>query len=230
MTYNHHALQSALIVALLPAIVGKAIGSAESSLAAQTLESIRGWMVRSPAPWPDNWQREYLDTIRSAIASHQDAPQYALRLEILHEGFQPYWDALKKSKDRSLFEVHRAQIRWYAEHLMAAELPCDEERQKLRDQYKDLWSYAASSLLTQFPFLDPNIVHTAKADDLGECYRKIEAPLLPIFLRAFSQAQVERIKQCWHDLRYARANKKPCGSHRAFIRLRRISIKKQLNL
>jgi len=206
MTHKHHALRSALIVALLPAIVGKVIGSAEPALMERTLEAIRDWMVRSPAPWPDAWQRQYVDTIRSAIESHQDTPQYALRLEILYKGFQPYWEDLKKTLDRSLFEVHRAQIRWYAEHLMGTELPCQEEKQKLRDQYQDLWSYAASSLLTQFPFLDPNIVQMAKADDLGECYRKIEAPLLPNFLRPFSQGQVEQIKQRWHDLRYARVD------------------------
>lgn len=206
MTYKHDALRSALIVALLPGIMAKAIGSAQVTLTERTLAAMRDWMVRSPAPWPDAWQREYVDTIRKIIESHQDAPQYALRLEILHKGFQPYWEGLKKSQDRSLFEVHCAQIRWYAEHLMGTELPSDEERQKLRDQYEDLCNYAASSLLTQFPFLDPNIVHTAKADHLGECYRKIEAPLLPIFLCPFSQAQVEQIEQRWHDLRYARVD------------------------
>lgn len=206
MTYKHHALRSTVIVALLPGMVGRAIGPPEPALAEQTLAAIQDGMARSPAPWPDAWQREYVDTIRSVIASHQDAPQYAIRLEILYKGFQSYWQRLKKSQDRSLFEVHRAQIRWYAEHLMGTELPCEEERQKLRDQYENLWNYAACSLLTQFPFLDPNTVQTAAADHLGQCHRKMETPLLPIFLRPFSEAQVGQIKQRWHDLRYVRVD------------------------
>jgi len=213
MTYKHHTLRSALILALLTGIICKAVGSVEPALMERTLEGIRDRMVRSPAPWPEAWQRQYLDTIRNAIESHQNAPRYGIRLEVLYRGFQACWEGLKKSQDRSLFEVHRAEIRWYAEHLMGTELPCEEERQKLRDQYKDLWNYAACSLMTQFPFLDPNTVQMAKADHLGECYRKIEAPLLPIFLRPFSQAQVEQIKQRWHDLRYARVDlwRQVCG-------------------
>jgi len=87
---------------------------AELALTEQTLRGIQDCMARSPAPWPGAWQREYVDMIRNAIASHQDTPQYATRLEILYNGFQPYWQGLKKSQDRSLFEVHCAQIRWYA--------------------------------------------------------------------------------------------------------------------
>jgi hypothetical protein len=147
-------------------------------------------MARSPAPWPDEWQHEYIDAIRRAIGSHQDAPQYAVRLEILREGFGPYWESFKKSRDRSLFEVHRAQIRWYTEHLMGTKLPDEAERQKLRNQYKDIWNYASNCLLVQFPFLDPNSVQAAKADHLSQCYRKMEAPLAPIYLRPFSEAQV----------------------------------------
>jgi hypothetical protein len=147
-------------------------------------------MARSPAPWPDEWQHEYIDAIRRAIGSHQDAPQYAVRLEILREGFGPYWESFKKSRDRSLFEVHRTRIRWYTEHLMGTKLPNEAERQKLRNQYTDIWDHAAGSLLAQFPFLDPNSVQAAKAEHLSRCYLKIEAPLAPIYLRPFSEAQV----------------------------------------
>ena len=129
-----------------------------------------------------------------------------MRLDILRRGFQPYWESLRKSPDRSLFDVRRAQIRWYVETLMRAELPGEEETQVLRRQYEDLAEHAAASLLAQFSFLDPNAVQAAKTDHLAECYRSIEAPLLPIFLRPFSEAQVDQIKQRWHDLRYARVD------------------------
>ena len=164
MPDKYYALRSVLIVALLPGIIARVTSSAELALTEQTFQTIRDCMVRSPAPWNDAWQQEYVDTIRHAISLHQDTPRYAERLGILRRGFELYWQDLNKRKERSLFEVHRAQIRWYTEHLMDTKLLSEDERQKLRNQYKDLWNYAASSLLTQFPFLDPNAVHLAKAN------------------------------------------------------------------
>lgn len=89
---------------------------------------------------------------------------------------------------------------------MGTEFPTKQERQRLRDQYKDLWDYAATSLLAQFLFLDPNAVQKAKADDLNLCYGKIDAPLMPVYLRPMSEEQVDQIKQRWDDLRYARVD------------------------
>ena len=202
----YNTLRNVLIALLLPAIMVGAPSSPELSAAEQTLGAIRDCMGRLPAPWPDEWKQEYVETIRMAAESHGDAPQYAVRLEILRKGFGPYWESLKKSKDRASFEVRLAGIRWYTEHLMDAKLLSAEERQKLRNQYKDLWDHAACSLLTQFPFLDPNTTHLAKTDHLSQCYLEIEAPLLPIYLHPFSQAQMDKIKQRWGDLRYARVD------------------------
>ena len=203
MPDKYHALRSVLIAALLPAIFA---GKMDSALTEQTLQAIEDCMARSPAPWPDEWKRQYLETIRSAVESHQDAPHYALRLEILRKGFQPCWEGLTKTKDRSLFEVYRTRMRWYTEHLMGTKFPSDAERQKLRNQYTDIWDHAASSLLAQFPFLDPNAVQAAKADNLSLCYRKIDAPLMPVYLRPLSAEQVAQIKQRWDKLRYARVD------------------------
>ena len=194
MPDKYHALRSVLIAALLPPIVAGKMGSAEPALTEQTLKVIEDCMARSPAPWPDEWRQEYVDTIRRAIVSHQNAPHYAVRLEILRKGFAPYLQGFKKTPERSLFEVRRAQIRWYIEHLMGTKFPSEAERKKLRDQYTDIWDYAANTLLVQFPFLEPNAVQAAKADHLNQCYRKIEAPLLPIYLRALSEEQVGQIK------------------------------------
>jgi len=195
------------ILALLPAgIAPGAAGSGQADPAEQALGTIRACLSRLPPPWPEAWQREYVDTVREVIGSHQDAAQYAARLEIVRKGFPPYWESLQKGRERSLFEVHRAEIRWYVESLMSADLPGPDKRQKLRDQYRALMDYAAASLLTQFPFLDPNAVQTAKADYLGECYRNIESPLLPIFLHPLSEDQVGQLKERWHALRYARVD------------------------
>jgi hypothetical protein len=195
-----------LIVLLSRPILGKPMDTADSGLMEKTLAVVRDCMARHPAPWAKAWQREYLNTIREAIIRQEDTSQYARRLQILRDGFGPYWEDLKNSEDRSLFEVRRAQIRWYLEQLMDAELPSEVERQKLRDQYKALSDYATSSLLSQFSFLDPNMVQKAKADYLGQCCRGIDTPLLPVFLVLFSNAQMEQVKQRWHDLRYARVD------------------------
>ena len=204
MPYKYHPLRSLLIVALLMGIVAIVTSSAELTPVEQTLQAIDDCIARSPAPWPDEWKKEYIDTIHRVIKSYQDIPQYAERLEVLRKGFGLYWEEFKKTPERSLFEVHRTRIRWYTEHLMGTKFPNEDEIKKLCNQYKDLWNHAAGSLLKQFPFLDPNTVQEAKADHLSQCYRKIEAPLLPIYLRPFSEAQVGQIKKRWVDLRYAR--------------------------
>ncbi len=202
-----HALQNVVITLLLSSIAVGATGSSEKpDPTDQTLEVIRDCMARSSAPWTDEWKQEYVETILSAVDSHRDSPHYALRLEILRKGFAPCWESLTKTKDRSLFDVYRTRIRWYVEHLMVTEFPSEEERQKLRDQYKGLWDHAASSLLAQFPFLDPNAVQAAKADHLSQCYLKIEAPLMPVYLRPLSEEQIGQIWQRWGDLRYARVD------------------------
>jgi len=189
-----YVLRSVLIVTLLSDIVYGVSGSEKPDPTDHIIEVVRDCMFRSPAPWPNGWKQEYIETIRSEIELHRDVPYYASRLEILGKGFAPYWESLKKTPDRSLFEVYRAKIRWYTEHLMGSEFPADQDRRKLRNQYKDLWNHAADSLLKQFPFLDPNAVVKAKADDLSKCYSKIETPLMPVYLRPMSEEQVEQIK------------------------------------
>jgi len=194
------------IVVLVTAIAAWAEGSDEPDSLEQALATVRDEMAKSPAPWPQAWQDEYVQTIRQVALAHQDSPGYAARLEIVRNGFAPYWEAVPKNDQRSLFEVRQAEIRWYVESLMAGELPTDNSRQKLREQYKSLVEYATEALLTQFPFLDPNRVQAATADYLRECYSSIEAPLLPIFLRPFADEEVGRIKERWHGLRYARVD------------------------
>jgi hypothetical protein len=170
------------------------------------LVAIRDCMADSPAPWPDAWQDEYVDTIRRAATLIQDVAGPSLRMSSLSSGFGSYWQRLTKSQDRSLFEVHCAEIRWYVENFMAAEPLEHEDMHTLRQQYASLCAHATSSLLTQFPFLDPNAVRMAGADHLNRCCRDIEAPLLPIFLRPFTQGEVNAIRDVWHDLRYARVD------------------------
>jgi len=116
MSYKHYALRSVLIAALLPAISVGFKSSARPALMEQTIGAIRDCMVRSPAPWPDEWNQEYVDTIRHAITKHQDTPRYAERLCILRRGFELYWQDFNKSRERPLFEVHRAQIISRPEH------------------------------------------------------------------------------------------------------------------
>jgi hypothetical protein len=45
-----------------------------------------------------------------------------------------------------------------------------------------------------------------KQDDLSVCYRKIDAPLVPVYLRPMSGEHVEKIKQLWDKLRYIRVD------------------------
>jgi hypothetical protein len=172
----------------------------------QTLAAVQACITRTPAPWPDAWQQEYVEAIRRAIISDPNTSEFPRRLQILQDGFPLYWKAQKFTADRSHFEVRQAQIRWYVENLMDANLPGVEETARLRRQYEELADHAAAGLLAQFSFLDPNMVQKAKADHLAECYRNSDAPLLPIFLTPFSDAQIDQMNSRWHDLRYARVD------------------------
>lgn len=194
------------IVALVTGIPAWAEGPAEPDPLAQALAAIRECMAKSPAPWPQAWQEEYLETVRQVAVAHQDSPEYAARLEILRNGFAPYWEEVPKNEQRSLFEVRQAEIRWYCENLMAGPYPSADDRRRLHDLYKDLVEYAIDALLTQFPFLDPNQVRLAQADHLRGCDRIIESPLLPTFFSPFTEAQVDQLKERWTKLRYARVD------------------------
>lgn len=206
MKYISVVLRNVLIVTIFPCIMFGVAGSEKSDLAEQSLKAIEDCIERSPIPWPDDWKNEYIETIHKTIELNPVTSHFAERLEILVKGFMPYWDGLKKTKDKSLFEVHRVQIRWYAEHLMSTELPSEDERLKLRNQYKELWDYATDSLLKQFPFLDPDTVENATKDDLSKCYSKINTPLMPVYLRPMSNEQVRQIKHRWDKLRYIRVD------------------------
>jgi hypothetical protein len=204
MLEKYHVLQSVLITAFLMGVVAGATDSAEPDLTKQTFQAIEDCMTRSPGEWSVEWRQKYLETIRKAIESHEDTEHYAVRLEILRTGFVPCWEGLTKIKDEFLFEVYRCRMRWYVEHLMGSRFPSIEERQKLRNQYTDIWDYAASSLLEQFTFLDPNAVQKAKTEELSLCYGKIDTPLKPVYLHPLSTEHVLKIKQRWDKLSYAR--------------------------
>lgn len=199
-------LRSILIITIFSTITYGISNSKNFDPVEQTIEAVQECMESGPVPWLDEWKQEYIEAIRKEVDLHRDVKHFDLRLEILRKGFMPYWQSFKKNNKRSLFEVHCARIRWYTENLMGSEFPTKEERQKLRDQYTEIWNYAAKSLLVQFPFLDPNAVDHAKANDLSKCYRKIEAPLMPVYLKPMSEEQIDQIKQHWDNLRYNRVD------------------------
>jgi hypothetical protein len=200
---------SAWAVVFLLATAGTGADASPNRPAERTLDAIRDCMTRTPAPWPQSWQADYLDVIRRVItvdANSHAGSDFVARLDVLARGFEPYWHDLKKYEDRSLFELQRAQIRWYTEALFAAGLPKDPDRQKLRDQYEALCNDAAADLMAQFPFLDPNTVQRARDDSLADCYRKIDAPLLPIFLHPLTDAHVKLLQQAWENQRDSRVD------------------------
>lgn len=200
-----HQIGPCLLVILLFAGTASRIKASEKvDLVDQTLSLLGDCMSAHPVLWPESWQREYLERIRRVLVSCEDKPGFALRLEILGNGFQSYWERLEKARSRPSFEVKCAQIRWYVEHLMETAIPNEIERQSLRDQWKDLYDHAASSLLDQFSFLDPNRIRSISAMRLSECHRGIDAPLEPVFLGLFTEAEMKQIKQRWHDSRYSR--------------------------
>ena len=100
MQYISVILRSILIISLLPVIVTEAIGSEKPDLVEQTIKALRDCVNGSPASWPDEWEKEYIETIRKAVELHRDASNLAERLEILRNGFGPYWESFNKISER----------------------------------------------------------------------------------------------------------------------------------
>ena len=196
----------ALIFFLLQPASGMARDCVPSGPVERTIRAVERCIDAPPGPWPDDWRREYVDAIREAIAADANAAPGAWTLMALERGFEPYWQAIGKGQDRPSFEVQRAEIRWYVEHLMTVEGPDEGRTRTLREQYGALWAHAADSLLAQFPFLDPNAVQAARADHQALCDARIDAPLVPLFVHPLTPENVEAVKKRWHDLRYDRVD------------------------
>jgi hypothetical protein len=206
MAYQHTVAPSRWIVLLLVAFACPSASSATSSPLQQALAAVEDCLAASPPAWPHAWCIEYVDAIRDASTVSEEPSDYALRLNALAEAFPWYWEDVTTSRDRALFELQCAEIKWYAGHLVNSAFPGEEDRGAIRKQVKDLWQDAADSLIAQFPFLDPNIVCKARADHLQRCLRWVDAPLKPIFQRPFTLDQMDRIREGWHELRYARVD------------------------
>lgn len=206
MGHRHNVTAGRWMVLLLPVLACPATGLGTSSAMEQALAAIEDCMAASPAPWPRAWCSEYVDAIRDASTVCEEPSDYALRLNALGEGFPLYWEGVRTSRDRALLELQCAEIKWYAGHLVNSAFPGDDDRCAIRKQVKDLWHDAADSLIAQFTFLDPNIVCKAQVDHLHKCLRWVDAPLKPIFQRPFAPDQMDRIREGWHELRYARVD------------------------
>jgi hypothetical protein len=206
MIYTSCFISVCLIASVVSGNDGQRVPSPPPAQLEQTIEMIKQSMAETPAPWPHDWQREYVHAIRQAMATDPNALPTAWHLAALQQGFASYWQDLAKGQDRPSFEVQRAEIRWYVENLMSIAPNDEDQRRQLHDQYETLWDHAAAMLLTQFPFLDPAAVQAATADHVAHCHAYIDAPLVPLFVRPLTEQKVQEVKIRWHDLRYHRVD------------------------
>lgn len=148
--------------------------------------------------WPLEWRQEYLDTIRRALREGPGRPDHLVRIEIFARGFPVYWgDCQLSDLTGAGYEALKAEMRWYCETLMAGELASPSEKAMLKSQFRELCDYATEHLKGEFPFLTDVHVQAGKRAALRELDDKLDAPLLPIFRRPFSQDQLHRIKTNW---------------------------------
>jgi len=206
MGYKHNMQPGRLTLLLLAALTGATTGFGASFAVDQAITAMADRMAASSAPWPRDWCIEYVDTIRDAATVDNEPSDYAQRLNALRDGFPLYWEGVPKDRDRALFELQCAEIRWYVKHLVTSPFPDADDRSTIREQVKDLWHDAADSLIVQFPFLDPNRVCQAQRDHLHECLRWVDTPLKPIFQQPFTRDQMDLIREGWQELRYARVD------------------------
>jgi hypothetical protein len=148
--------------------------------------------------WPLEWRQEYLDTIGRALREDPGTPDHFVRIEVFAQGFPTYWSHCQLSDlTRAGYELLKAEMRWYCETLMAAELTSPSERAMVNSQFREICDYATEHLKGQFPFLTDAYVEAGKKAALREFDGSLEAPLLPIFRKPFSQDQLHRIKSNW---------------------------------
>jgi hypothetical protein len=158
-------------------------------------------MARSPAPWPDAWQREYVRTIHEALSHDPNSPVCPARIEVFRRGFARYWARFQAAGlTQAGFDLRQAEIRWYCETLMAERPASAAEKAVLKGQLRDLCSYAAEYLKGRFPFLTPGCVEEARKAALADFYQEVDDPLLPIFRRPFSEDQLHAIEANWARL------------------------------
>jgi hypothetical protein len=62
MTHKAYALRNAFILLLLYILGAKTLSSESLTLTEKTLQTIQECMTHLPAPWPEAWQNEYVDT------------------------------------------------------------------------------------------------------------------------------------------------------------------------
>ena len=74
MIHINHILKITLIVILSLGNAANSTGSEKPTLMEKTITAISNCIAGSPAPWSNEWQSEYMDTIRKVIESHQNNP------------------------------------------------------------------------------------------------------------------------------------------------------------
>jgi len=190
-----------LLALLSAALAGEPAESTGPEPLEQALAAVQDCMTRSPAPWPDAWQREYLDTVRKALGSDPNLPGYRAKIEVFRRGFTRYWAQGQGSRLTQLeYDLRKAEIHWYCETLMSQELASASDGAVLKGQLRDLCDYAAQYLKGRFPFLTPEYVDEAKKVAVAEFDEEVDSPLLPIFRRPLSDAQVRAVKANWGRL------------------------------
>lgn len=166
-----------------------------------TLATVRECMARAPAPWPQQWQDQYVDAIRRGLAGDPNRAGYAEKLEIARSGFARYWGKTPVAGlTQAQYEVLQAEMQWYCETLMAEDLPSASEKTLLQRQFRELCDYATEYLTARFPFVLAEYVQESKEAALREFDEDLAAPLVPIFRRPFSEDQLCGIKANWGRL------------------------------
>ena len=192
MQYIPIVLRSIVITLLLSSITNG------SNLVVDVLSMVERSVTDPCVGWIREWQHEYIDTIRQALKSNHDKPNYIAKIEIFRNGFPAFWSRRQPSKlTQAEYDMFKAEIRWFCLTLMKEELASYSEKALLKSQYYRLCDYATEHLRAQFPFLMEACVEQGKIAALKEFECDLENPLVLIFRRPFSQEQMKAIMSNW---------------------------------
>ena len=202
MTAVARVLAKAWIGSLAVAVAATgAMPPADPAETTQALAIVQECLAHCPDPWPQQWQRQYLDTVDRALRGDCNRPDYAAKIDVFQRGFTRYWGQSRFSGlSQAEFDLRKAEIRWYCQTLIAGKLAPPGETAVLRAQYHDVCDYATAYLRARFPFLKSKCVEAGKSSALHEIDNDLETPLIPIFRRTFSDDQLRTIKANWARL------------------------------
>jgi hypothetical protein len=194
-------LVSLNILSFIPLGDASEIGEIDNSVSEcvnREVEKIRGVM-------PTEWADDYAAYVKALLKQYASSLNFAERFRFFQDGFPFVLRGWGNVDSPARLEIHKAEIRWYIEHLMTDPIMDQATRVTLQEQCETVVSTAMDSLSREFPAISKTSLQSAHDEILEECHTAISQPLFPFFQRVFKQDELVQIIKLWDSSRENRS-------------------------